>query len=113
MINLHEESIYLQGARNLLMQLQNGFAMYLIPSVKCKCKSKNPFIDELSGEKYDYFPLNNTNMRKLVGDGLMNALLYDRESLVKFLSGDYDSLQVEKIERDKKGKITKLKIKVI
>lgn len=112
-MNLHEESIYLQGARHLLMHLKNDFAMYLIPSVKCKCKSKNPFLVNINSEKYEYFPLNNTSMKKLVGEALVNALLYDRESLVKFLSGDYNSLQVEKIEMDKKDNITKLEIKVV
>lgn len=106
--NLHLESFYLQGARNLLLRLQNDYEMYLIPSVKCKCNAK------FSGDNhYEYFPLNNANARKLVGKGLMNALLQDRESLVRFLSGDYKGLQSSVMKQDKKGKITELKIEVV
>jgi hypothetical protein len=86
--NLHLESFYLQGARDLLLRLQNDYEMYLIPSVKCKCNAK------FSGDNsYEYFPLNNANARKLVGKGLMNDVLQERESLVRFLSGDYNGLQ--------------------
>lgn len=108
--NLHLESIYLKGARDLLLRLQDDFDMYLIPAVKCKCK-QSPFTP--SEETYDWFPVTNTKTRKLVGEGLKNALLNDRESLVRFLQGDYYSLQVTSVERDKKGKVTELKIKVI
>lgn len=107
--NLHLESFYLQGARDLLLRLQQDYEMYLIPSVKCKCNAK------FSGSEtpYDYFPLNNANARKLVGKGLTNALLQDRESLVRFLSGDYNGLQGSVLKRDKKGKVTELKIEVV
>ena len=63
-------------------------------------------------EQYNWFPINNTSKRKIVGKGLLKALLSDRESLVRFLQGDYDSLQVTAVERDKKGKIKSLTIKV-
>lgn len=106
--NLHLESFYLQGARDLLLRLQNDYEMCLIPSVKCKCNAK------FSGDApYDYFPLNNTNTRNLVGKGLVNALLQDRKSLVRFLSGDYNGLQGSVLKRDKKGKVIELKIEVI
>lgn len=106
--NLHLESFYLQGARDLLLRLQNDYEMYLIPSVKCKCNAKFS-----SNNPYDYFPLSNATARKLVGKGLVNALLQDRESLVRFLQGDYNGLQGCVLKRDKKGKITELKIEVV
>lgn len=108
-INLHEESFYIQGARDLLLRLQQDYEIYLIPSVKCKCNAK------FSGSEtsYDYFPLNNAKARKLVGKGLVNTLLQDRESLVRFLSGDYNGLQGSVLKRDKKGKVTELKIEVV
>ena len=106
--NLYLESFYLQGARDLLLRLQQDYEMYLIPSVKCKC------IARFGGDDpHEYFPLNNTSARKLVGKGLMNALLQDRESLVRFLQGDYNGLQGSVSKRDKKGKVTELKIEVI
>ena len=109
-ISLHQQSLYLQGARDLLLRLQHDFDMYLIPSEKCKTEP-SPYLPNVE-EHYCWFPINNTSKRKIVGKGLMNALLSDRESLVRFLQGDYDSLQVTAVERDKKGKIKSLTIKV-
>lgn len=108
--NLHLESFYLQGARDLLLRLQNDFDMYLIPSEKCKTEP-SPYLPNVD-EQYNWFPINNTSKRKIVGKGLMNTLLSDRESLARFLQGDYDSLQVTAVERDKKGKVKSLTIKV-
>lgn len=104
-INLREESIYLKGARDLLLRLQDDFDMYLVPCAKFN-KKDDP-------KSYEYFPITNTKQRKLIGEGFKNALLSHRESLVRFLQGDYDSLQVTSVERDKKGKVTELKIEVI
>lgn len=103
-ISLHQESLYLQGARDLLLRLQHDFDMYLVPCEKLYSKT--------DVNRYEYFPVNNTSKRKIVGKGLLKALLSDRESLVRFLQGDYDSLQVTAVERDKKGKIKSLTIKV-
>lgn len=110
LVNLHQESLYLQGARDLLLRLQHDFDMYLIPSVKVKCKPSE-FLPN-TDENHTWIALNNTSMRRLVGKGLLNALLSDRESLNRFLQGDYDSLQVTAVERDKKGKVKSLTIKV-
>ena len=109
MLNLHEESIYLKGARDLLLRLQDDFDMYLIPAVKCKCK-QSPFTT--SEETYDWFPVTNTKTRKLVGEGLKNALLSHRESLVRFLQGNYRELKIKGVER-KKDKVVKIEIEVI
>ena len=108
-INLREESIYLKGARDLLLRLQDDFDMYLIPAVKCKCK-QSPFTP--SEENYDWFPVTNTKTRKLVGEGLKNALLSHRESLVRFLQGNYRELKIKGVER-KKDKVVKIDIEVV
>ena len=106
MINLREESLYLQGARDVLMRLQDSYDMYVIPSVKCRCKSK------VTGrEGYDWFPLNKMSLRKLVGKALLKSLIYDRESLVKFLQG-CSELEIKAVKNDKKGEITEIKIKI-
>lgn len=108
-INLREESIYLQGARDLLLRLQDDFDMYLIPAVKCKCK-QSPFTP--SEETYDWFPVTNTKTRKLVGEGFKKALLSHRESLVRFLQGNYRELKIKGVER-KKDKVVKIEIEVV
>ena len=111
LLNLHEESIYLQGVRDFLLRLRDDFDMYLIPSIKCRVK-KSEFLP-WEEEQYDWFPLSNTKTRRMVGKALLETLLYDRISLVKFLQGDYRYLEVKSVERDKKGKITNLKIEVV
>lgn len=110
-INLHEESLYLQGARDILLRLKDDFEMYLVPSVKCKTKP-SPYLPNGEAD-YCWFALQNSAMRRQVGKSLLNALINDRESLNRFLQGDYEALQVDGVTRDKKGKITELKIGVV
>lgn len=105
MLNLHEESIYLQGARDLLLRLQGDFDMYVVPLEKLYSK-KEP-------EKYEFFPIGNTAKRKLVGEALVNALLSRRESLVRFLQGNYRELKIKGVKTNKKDKIEKLEIEVV
>lgn len=107
--NLHEESIYLKGARDLLLRLQDDFDMYLVPCVKSKCKP-SPYTP--SGETYVWYPVTNTKSRKLIGEGLKNALLSHRESLVRFLQGNYHELKIKGIER-KKDKVVKIEIEIV
>ena len=106
MLNLRDESLYLQGARDVLMRLQDSYDMYVIPSVKCRCKSKTT-----GREGYDWFPLNKMSLRKLVGKALLNALIYDRESLVKLLQG-CSELEIKDIKNDKKGEISEIKLQI-
>ena len=112
--NLHEESIYLQGARDILLRLKDDFEMYIIPAKKMK---RAKVIDNIEyrniiQSEYEWFPVNNTGIRKVLGDGLLKCLLYDRQSLLRFLLGDYKSLQIQSVERDKKGKIINCKIEI-
>lgn len=91
------------------MRLQDDFDMYLVPCVKRKCK-QSPYTP--SEETYVWFPVTNTKTRKLVGEGLKNALLSHRESLVRFLQGNYRELKIKGVER-KKDKVVKIEIEVI
>lgn len=102
--NLHEESIYLKGARDLLLRLQDDFDMYLVPCAR--------FYKKDDPERYEYFPITNTKERKLIGEGLKNALLSHRESLVRFLQGEYHELKIKGVER-KKDKVVKIEIEVV
>ena len=86
MLNLHEESIYLRGARDLLLRLQemNAIPQFITKrdcAKDCQVYNKAPF----------------------------NEILYNRESLVKFLQGTgwryYDH------QSDKKGKLVSVKVK--
>ena len=107
--NLHDEAIYLQGARDVLLRLKDDYAMYLVPSVKCdrkeECRDKGK-------ADYEYFPLRDRTLRGLLGDAMIRCLTMDRESLVKYLQGDHTDIIVTGQEKDKKGKINKLTIKI-
>lgn len=106
-INLHEESLYLQGARDVLMKLKDNYEMYLIPSIKCKCKSK--FLN--TEETYSWFPLNNAKSRRMVGEAVLDALIKDREQLAKLIYEDYDHISVESVQKDRKGKVSSITIR--
>ena len=79
--NLHLESFYLQGARDLLLRL----------------------LEQGGGITY-----NQGKDDKIYSDAVFKEILYNRESLVKFLQGTgwryYDH------QRDKKGKLVSVKV---
>lgn len=83
--NLHEESIYLKGAMDLLLRLQE---MNAIPQ----------FISKNDSAKYS----------QVYNKATLDEILYNRESLVKFLQGTgwryYDH------QSNKKGKLVSVKI---
>lgn len=111
-INLHDESLYLQGSRDVLLRLKDDYAMYLVPSAKFPCKPKI-LLDGESGvhAEYDWFPINDRTLRKLLGDAMIRCLTMDRESLVKYLQGDSE-IVVTGQEKDKKGKVISITIKI-
>lgn len=59
-LNLHEESIYLQGARDVLLRIEQG------------------------GGSIAYYQGKDS---KVYGKAVFDEILYNRESLVKFLQG--------------------------
>lgn len=83
-VNLHLESIYLQGARDLLLRLE---AMNAIPQFHSRTDTKDC---------------------QVYNKEILKEILYNRESLVKFLQGSgwryYDH------QSDKKGKLVGVKI---
>lgn len=80
-ISLHEESFYLQSARDLLLRIQEQGGSVTYSQVK----------DD-----------------KVYSTAVFNEILYNRESLVKFLQGNgwryYDH------QRDKKNKLVSVKV---
>ena len=107
-MNLHEESLYLQGARDILMRLKDAWEMYLIPSIKVQCKPSEFLPD---GKNHAWFPLANTKIRRILGSAMYDALLQDRQTLKRVLQGE-TSIIVKHVAADKKGKITRLVIEV-
>lgn len=96
------ESQEIEGARKILLKLQQDYAMSLVPSMKYKAYNKRE--KKLGIEQnlsYEYFPIN-TKYRKVVGDGMMRFLLTDKENIRRYLYEDCD-LDM-KFTHDKKGK---------
>lgn len=83
LINLHEESIYLRGARDLLLRLE-------------QCGGAITFNHGKDSRIYD--------------NAVFKEILENRQSLVKFLQGDgwryYDH------QKDKKNKLISVKVKM-
>lgn len=81
LLNLHEESIYLQGARDVLLIIEQGGGSIAYDQVK-------------DSKVYD--------------KAVFDEILYNRESLVKFLQGVgwryYDH------QRDKKKRLVSVKV---
>lgn len=109
-MTLHEESIYLSGARDVLLRLKDDFDMSLVPLVKCKLKEEYRQKDSTS---YMRLPLQNSAHRRLLGAAMYDCLINERESLVRYLSGDFKGIYLDGVQKDKKGKIEKIKIKVL
>lgn len=83
MINLHQESLYLQGARDLLLQ-----------------------IERVGGMVAFHHPIKKDDA--IYNKAIFDEILHNRESLVKFMRGHnwryYDH------QRDKKNKLVKVKV---
>lgn len=105
-MTLHEESLYLQGARDVLMRLREDYDMKLTPAIKCKALPINT-----SNPPYCWFPLSNGKVKTCLGEAMYNCLLYDRESLVRFLEGQ-SVINIISAEKDKKNNLSRLTIEI-
>ena len=85
--NLHLEHFYLQGARDLLLRLNEMNAILQFHSTEYYSRR-------------DY---------RVYDKAIFNEILYNRESLVKFLQGG--SWRHFDHQKDKKGKLVSVKIK--
>lgn len=106
--NLILESYEIEGARKLLLKLQQDYSMSLVPSVKCRCKSGFGALPAKEG--YEYYPIK-SKYRKVVGEGMMRFLLTDKENIRRYV---YENCELEmKFTHDKKGKPIRCEISII
>lgn len=84
MVNLYEESLYLQGARAVLLRLEE---MKALPQFHTSRDTKQPDV---------------------YNRAVMREILHNRESLVKFLQGD--GWRYSDHQKDKKGRLTSVKV---
>lgn len=93
------ESYEIDGARKLLLKLQQDYSMSLVPSVNCRCKCNIGALQAKEG--YEWFPIK-PKYRNVVGDGMMRFLLTDKDNIRRYVYEDCD-LEM-KFTHDKKGK---------
>lgn len=84
MISLHEESLYLQGARDLLLRLDD---MKALPQ---------------------FHTSRDTKQSDVYNRAVMREILHNRESLVRFLQGD--GWRYCDHQTDKKGRLIGVKV---
>ena len=100
-ISLHDESLFLQGARNMLLKLKQDYDIAITPSVLCKCVAKST-----GKESEDWFPLPR-KYRTLFGKSFLSWLLQG-DNIRKYLQGNTDSFRYHLIT--KKDKIVDVEI---
>ncbi len=103
-----EMTMYLKGARDILMRLQEDYEHYIIPYTYCKLK--NPNI-ELHDTEHP-FPITSSKVRKMMGEALIKTLIEDKRSLERFLLWKYNGIKATAVERNKKGQVTRVIISI-
>ena len=109
--SIHLESIYIDGARDLLMRLKDDFDMSLVPSVRYD-RIRTPESKDYEAS-YMYLPLCDKKKRLMIGSAFTNLMLHDRDALLRFLTGDYDGISVTRVTKDKRGNVTGLEVDVV
>ena len=103
MNNLMIESDEINGARKLLLKLEQEFSMSIVPVVEKFYVGQDV---EKQGSK-EWFPIDK-KYRKLAGEGMMRWLLESKDNMRKYL---YDTPEfVAHYESDKKGKVVRINI---
>lgn len=107
--NVHTTSIYLDGARDLLLRLKDDYEISLTPFFDAVYKSK--FYPEA---RYIFAtPCKNPKERKMYGKAVLDLLINDRRALESVLFGDGMELRATDIKRDKKGEVISYKLKLV
>ena len=109
--SIHLESIYIDGARDLLMRLKDDFDMSLVPSVRYD-RIRTPESKDYEAS-YMYLPLGDKKKRLMIGSAFTNLMLRDRDALLRFLTCDYDGLSVTRVNKDKRGNVTGLEVDIV
>lgn len=109
--SIHLESIYIDGARDLLMRLKDDFDMSLVPSVRYD-RIRTPESKDYESS-FMYLPVCDKKKMLMIGSAFTNLMLRDREALLRFLTDDYDGLSVTRVTKDKRGNVTGLEVDIV
>ena len=109
-MNHTEMTMYLKGARDILLRLQECSEHYVIPYVRAFHHSNLP---EFESSLHSFpCPVANLKDRKMVGEALIKTLTQDKRSLERFLFNECDFFKVTAVERNKKGIVTRVKVTI-
>ena len=105
MNDLMLESAETDGARKLLLKLEQDFAMSIIPCQQYPCKSHFGACEERKHLEWFEIP---TKYRKLAGEGMVRWLLESKDNMWKYL---YDTPEfIAHYVLDKKGKVVRINV---
>lgn len=106
--NVHTTSIYLDGARDILLKLKDDYEISLTPLFDAVCSSN---LDE--SVKYTIpLPCRIPKERKMYGKAMLELLIHDKRALESVLFQDEMTLQATDLKRNKKGEVTEYKLKL-
>lgn len=106
--NVHTTSIYLDGARDLLLRLKDDYELTMTPFLDAVYSSKlDPDVKHVLAT-----PCRIPKERKMYGKAILELLIHDRRALESVLFQDAMTLQVTDLKRNKKGEVTEYKLKL-
>lgn len=106
--NAHTTSIYLGGARDLLLRLKDDYEISLTPIFDAVYSSK---LDPDAKHTFAT-PCRIPKERKMYGKAMLELLIHDRRALESVLFQDEMTLQATDLKRNKKGEVTEYKLKL-
>lgn len=107
--NVHTTSIYLDGARDLLLRLKDDYEISLTPLFDAVYSSKlNPDAKHIIAT-----PCRIPKERKMFGKAMLDLLIHDKRALESVLFQDEMTLQGTDIKRNKKGEVISYKLKLV
>lgn len=106
--NVHTTSIYLDGARDILLKLKDDYEISL-----------TPLFDAVYSSNFDpdakhtfAIPCRIPKERKMYGKAMLDLLIHDRRALEKVLFQEEMSLKLTDVKKNKKDEIIEYKFKL-
>ena len=106
--NVHTTSIYLDGARDILLKLKDDYEISLTPLFDAVYSSK---LDPDAKHTFAT-PCRIPKERKMYGKAMLDLLIHDRRALEKVLFQEEMSLKLTDVKKNKKDEIIEYKFKL-
>ena len=106
MLNQYEQSIYLRGARDILLRLKNDFELQMTPIVDASYISKH---DDNSRNIFA-IPMRIPKQQKMFGKAVLDLLIQNKVALEKVLLQEKFIVRQEVTKQNKKGDVEEYKL---